>query len=88
MTCVKGAINMTLRFHTKMVGVVSCAEGWRRKKLSHSLKDGRTVTGMDDYDYCGECQLYGDDYSYDKDGDLVSNCDGCSMHPDMEQAER
>lgn len=32
---------------------------------------------MDDYDYCEECQLYGDDYSYDKDGDLVSNCHDC-----------
>ena len=37
---------------------------------------------MDDYDYCDECQLYGDDYSYDKDGDLVSNCYDCPMNPD------
>lgn len=46
MACVKGAINMALRCHMKMVGVVSCAEGWRREKLSQSLKDGRTVTTM------------------------------------------
>lgn len=39
-------------------------------------------------DHCEECRLYGDDYSFDKDGDLVSNCDGCSMHSDTEQAER
>lgn len=84
MTCVKGVINMALCFHTKMVGVVSCAEGWRREQLSQSLKDGRTVTGMDDYDYCGECQLYGDDYSYDKDGDLVSNCYDCPMNPNSD----
>lgn len=46
------------------------------------------VNGMDDYDYYAECRLYGDDYSFDKDGGLVSNCDGCPMHPDIEQAER
>ena len=46
--------------------------------------NGRTVTGMDDYDYCAECRLYGDDYSYDKDGDLVSNCYGCPMNPDSD----
>ena len=39
---------------------------------------------MDDYDYCDECQLYGDDYSYDKYGDLVSNCYDCPMNPDSD----
>ena len=39
---------MTLRFHTKMVEVVSCAEGWRREQLSQSLKDGRAVTAVTD----------------------------------------
>lgn len=39
---------------------------------------------MDDYDYCEECRLYGDDYSYDKDGDLVSNCHDCPMNPDSD----
>ena len=43
---------MALRFHTKMVGVVSCAEGWRRKKLSQSLKDGRAVTTVKVTEVC------------------------------------
>lgn len=33
-------------------------------------------------DICEECRIYGDDYSYDKDGDLVSNCYDCPMNPD------
>lgn len=32
---------------------------------------------MDDFDPCEECRIYGDDYYYDKDGDLVSYCDDC-----------
>ena len=46
MTCAEGAINTVLRCHMKMVGVVNCAEGWLQKKLSQSLKDGRTVIPM------------------------------------------
>ena len=29
------------------------------------------VNSVDDYNYCEECQLYGDDYSYDQNGDLI-----------------
>lgn len=32
---------------------------------------------MDDFDPCEECRIYGDDYYYDEDGDLVSYCDDC-----------
>lgn len=28
-------------------------------------------------DRCYECTGYGDDYSYDEDGELVSNCTYC-----------
>lgn len=35
----------------------------------------------DDYDWCYECTGYGDDYSYDEDGELVSNCDNCPNNP-------
>ena len=35
----------------------------------------------DDYDWCYECMGYGDDYSYDEDGELVSNCDDCPNNP-------
>lgn len=35
----------------------------------------------DDYDWCYECTGYGDDYSYDDDGELVSNCDNCPNNP-------
>ena len=34
---------------------------------------------MTDYDPCEECRINGDTYSYDKDGDLVSNCYDCPM---------
>lgn len=32
-------------------------------------------------EYCWECRLHGDDYSYDKDGDIVYNCYDCPMNP-------
>ena len=35
----------------------------------------------DDYDYCYECGGYGNDYSFDDDGDLVCNCDDCPFNP-------
>ena len=31
----------------------------------------------EDDDRCYECTGYGDDYSYDEDGELVSNCSDC-----------
>ena len=36
----------------------------------------------DDYDYCYECGGYGDDYSFDDDGELHWNCPDCTMNPD------
>lgn len=30
---------------------------------------------------CYECSGYGYDYSYDDDGELVSNCDDCLLNP-------
>lgn len=35
-----------------------------------------------EYDYCDECRIYGDDYSFDEDGDMVCNCDHCLSNPD------
>lgn len=32
---------------------------------------------VEDQDWCYECTGYGDDYSVDDDGHLVSNCDNC-----------
>ena len=43
----------------------------------YCVSSRRTVTGMNDV--CDECRLYGDDYSYDRDGDLVSNCYDCPL---------
>ena len=44
---------------------------------------------MDDFDdylaRCAECRTYGDDYYYDKDGDLISNCCDCPMNPWMRE---
>lgn len=32
----------------------------------------------DNYDYCEECHLYGDDYYYDKEiGEYISRCYEC-----------
>ena len=36
---------------------------------------------MEDYDSCDECREYGDEYSYDENGDLVCNCDECYLNP-------
>ena len=35
----------------------------------------------EDYDRCYECTGYGDDYSFDDDGDLVCNCNDCPFNP-------
>lgn len=32
-------------------------------------------------EYCDECSIYGDDYSFDDDGEMVCNCDNCPMNP-------
>lgn len=34
----------------------------------------------DDYDYCYECQGYGDDYYVDDDGELVCRCFECTFN--------
>lgn len=39
---------------------------------------------MSNIDYCEECRTYGDDYRYDRDGDLVSVCYDCPMNPDSD----
>lgn len=33
-----------------------------------------------DYDCCYECTGYGDDYSFDDDGELVCNCGDCPFN--------
>ena len=43
---------------------------------------GGTVMGVNGI--CEECRIYGDDYSYDENGDLVSNCYDCPMNPDSD----
>ena len=35
----------------------------------------------DSYDYCYECNGYGDDYYVDEDGELVCRCPECPMNP-------
>lgn len=40
---------------------------------------------MIDYDPCEECRLYGDDYSYDEDGELISNCYDCPMRGEEDE---
>lgn len=36
-----------------------------------------TMDELYDYDYCYECQGYGDDYYMDENGEWVSACDDC-----------
>lgn len=36
-----------------------------------------TMDELYDYDYCYECQGYGDDYYMDEHGEWVSACDDC-----------
>ena len=64
------------------------AKSWRNSKRMRAKRERQWLKkdgdGMDDYDYCEECHLYGDDYSYDRDGDLVSNCYDCPMNPDSD----
>lgn len=38
----------------------------------------------DEWDYCYECGGYGDDYSFDDNGELHWNCPDCPMNPDRE----
>ena len=40
---------------------------------------------MYDSEYCYECSGYGDNYSIDEDGELVCNCDTCSMAQFIEE---
>lgn len=35
----------------------------------------------DEFDYCYECEGYGDDYSVDENGELVHNCETCQSNP-------
>lgn len=35
----------------------------------------------DEFDYCYECEGYGDDYSVDKNGELVHKCETCPNNP-------
>lgn len=44
-------------------------------------EDEEDYDPWDDYDWCYECTGYGDDYRYDEDGELVSNCDDCPHNP-------
>lgn len=31
-------------------------------------------------DWCEECQLYGDDYYFDENGELQSQCEDCAFN--------
>lgn len=35
----------------------------------------------DEFDYCYECEGYGDDYSVDENGELVHKCETCPSNP-------
>lgn len=31
-------------------------------------------------DYCDDCKIYGDNYSYDEDGNFINNCSSCPFN--------
>lgn len=49
------------------------------------IRNRRGEKRMIDYDPCEECRLYGDDYSYDEDGELISNCYDCPMRGEEDE---
>ena len=57
-------------------------EGGRMKNTEKEIDD--QFDEMDDYDplddYCDECRVYGDDYSFDEDGKMVDNCVECPFN--------
>ena len=38
----------------------------------------------EDYDYCYECTAYGDEVSFDEDGEIICNCINC-IHNQIEE---
>lgn len=55
------------------------AERLEEKWVRFGVDYGMGVTVM--YDPCEKCRIYGDDYSYDKDGDKVVRCKDCENNP-------
>lgn len=60
----------------------------REYNIGESIKHMETIDNVgekmdkddefrDDYDHCYECTGYGDNYSFDDDGELVCNCGDC-----------
>ena len=47
--------------------------------LQRQVKRMLIENSMYDSEYCYECSGYGDNYYIDEDGELVCNCDTCSM---------
>ena len=41
----------------------------------------------DEWDYCYECSVYGDNYYEDEDGELVWRCPKCIMNPIINRYE-
>ena len=53
------------------------------KRLSLDDDEYEDLNAYDAWDYsdiCYECSGYGDDYSFGKDGEIVSNCPACPFN--------
>lgn len=50
-------------------------------EIRREVSDSRSFDTNMDYDYCDECEAYGDDYTENEDGDLICNCDTCPYNP-------
>lgn len=54
------------------------------KQIIEIRREWSDSTGFDTdegYDYCYECEGYGNDYTENEDGDLICNCDTCPNNP-------
>ena len=50
-------------------------------EICRKASDSRSFDTNIDYDYCDECEAYGNDYTENEDGDLICNCDTCPYNP-------
>lgn len=50
-------------------------------EIRRKASDSRSFDTNIAYDYCDECEAYGNDYTENEDGDLICNCDTCPYNP-------
>lgn len=56
----------------------------KKESVDYMDDDNYTYDDYIDYDLCDECQIYGDDYSFDEDGGIICNCLNCQFYKHKE----